>query len=628
MSQDEHKKLIDKIKGTKKGRQFEPYIEFIQLSNYKNFDPETFVKFPFPVTALVGANGCGKTSVLHALDGAPKGKSLGKWWFGTEVDSSTRVKSEPAQSIEGKNKLSESEKASFWYQYSNESELFEARKTRVNKPGDPDYWEPSRPAKMYGMREKKDGSRDPQIVKNSVYMNFKTQMNAFDHCFYFAPTSQMKEFAKTGVWKKFNSKHKKMRTMPRVQDFLRHRSKTLKTAFKSNSGISHGPNKLSHPAIPLSDQMLSDISTIIGKKYSSGAIVKHRIYGQWGLSVRFSTHHISYSEAYSGSGESAVARLVYEISEAPEGTLLLLDEPETSLHPGAQQNLIQYLVQSAFSKKLQIVMATHSPTIVKMLPDEAVNVFSLNPKGNVVVEHEVKPIDAFHVLGHTSEAQTKIIVEDQLAKLLLDTVIKNHCRESIGGNVDVIFRPSGVGGILNYAAQNCHDQSLSILYCLDGDAKKENFPFNTEEFDHPKTTSEEIANTIEATLGNRPNILCNSSDEEDAKKTRWSDFAKYLNKRLMFLPFNTPEEELWDEKTAKAYLSVVYMGSAERLNEYLQDIEKLKCFKNRFKTITKLVSNSSDAGSILQSQKMFLSAWSERLPTSAAMLAKEIEGRV
>ena len=43
------------------------------------------------MTVLVGKNGSGKSSTLHALFGSPNGYNLGDFWFSTEVDQSKKV---------------------------------------------------------------------------------------------------------------------------------------------------------------------------------------------------------------------------------------------------------------------------------------------------------------------------------------------------------------------------------------------------------------------------------------------------------------------------------------------------------------------------------------------------------
>ena len=56
---------------------FPGYITHIRFPRFKNIADGTRIEFTFPVTALVGSNGSGKTSVLNALYGAPARKSTG-----------------------------------------------------------------------------------------------------------------------------------------------------------------------------------------------------------------------------------------------------------------------------------------------------------------------------------------------------------------------------------------------------------------------------------------------------------------------------------------------------------------------------------------------------------------------
>ena len=65
---------------------FRNYIEYIQFPFYKNLVRHTRINFVFPMTVLIGKNGGGKSSTLHALFGAPKGYTCGDFWFSTEVD--------------------------------------------------------------------------------------------------------------------------------------------------------------------------------------------------------------------------------------------------------------------------------------------------------------------------------------------------------------------------------------------------------------------------------------------------------------------------------------------------------------------------------------------------------------
>jgi len=80
---------------------FPGYITHIRFPRYKNIADGTRIEFSFPVTALVGSNGSGKTSVLNALYGAPARKSTGQYWFSTKVDPIEEGDGSPSRFIYG-----------------------------------------------------------------------------------------------------------------------------------------------------------------------------------------------------------------------------------------------------------------------------------------------------------------------------------------------------------------------------------------------------------------------------------------------------------------------------------------------------------------------------------------------
>ena len=79
-------RLVKEIQEEKIKGRFQNYIEYMQFPKYKNLKENTRIDFSFPLTILVGKNGTGKSSVLHAIYGAPSGQSTGDFWFSTQVD--------------------------------------------------------------------------------------------------------------------------------------------------------------------------------------------------------------------------------------------------------------------------------------------------------------------------------------------------------------------------------------------------------------------------------------------------------------------------------------------------------------------------------------------------------------
>ena len=68
------------------------------------------------------------------------------------------------------------------------------------------------------------------------------------------------------------------------------------------------------------------------------------------------------------SGEQQILLLVGEaIRRARAGMVVMIDEPEMSLHPALQRVLVDYLRRFARAWDAQVIMATHSVEIVKAL---------------------------------------------------------------------------------------------------------------------------------------------------------------------------------------------------------------------------------------------------------------------
>lgn len=124
---DEIVALVDTVKKFKPGKPLKHYITHAVFPKFKNIEPGTRIDFEFPLTALVGANGIGKSSLLHALWGMPYGHSTSKFWFSTDLDPIEDNKKDPQRYFYG-------------YWHDGYGDVVETRKARIGKKRD--YWEP------------------------------------------------------------------------------------------------------------------------------------------------------------------------------------------------------------------------------------------------------------------------------------------------------------------------------------------------------------------------------------------------------------------------------------------------------------------------------------------------------
>lgn len=556
----EIRQLISQIRKELKNQKFQPFIHAVTFAKFKNIGPDEQIEFKFPLAAIVGQNGTCKTAILHALSGAPNRKSPGKWWFQTQVD--------PIDSPVPRS-LAINQKAAFWYRYSDESgKQLRALKTRIRRDADPDYWEPSRPVEDYGMDNREQ--RDPPVTMPSYYMNFKTQMSAFDRCFYFTRenTRLLKSIEVSRQWQKMMKDVKvSRRRPPRIQDYLRLRSAHLKKALVEGKNIKFGSQTMNRKRVILDNSSLSEISRIIGREYTFGAIIEHRLYETWGTSVYFRTENLNYSEAFAGSGETAVARMVHAVRSAPRGSLFLLDEPETSLHPGAQVEVVRFLLQNVLEKNLQIVLSTHSPSMVRWLPEDGIHLLTLDPSGVVRISSNIPHEEAFCELGHPVENTTLIVVEDLLSKQLLEEVAKTEGNQFFA-RFSFAFGHGGDSAMKQNAAVYSKLNAKRIHFIFDGDKATECGPIDKAKI--PVTwDSKEIDDYIRQCLNRGISFDQDSNMTEQDKREIRNRFIEFANHRFHSLPFDAPEDVLWNYQAAKTFCGAILVNidSEESFNK-------------------------------------------------------------
>lgn len=72
----------------------------------------------------------------------------------------------------------------------------------------------------------------------------------------------------------------------------------------------------------------------------------------------------SYRPINVGFGYGYILSLVVQTLIAPQNSILIVENPESHLHPGAQSRLMEFLVTQSVEKNLQIIIESHSDHIV------------------------------------------------------------------------------------------------------------------------------------------------------------------------------------------------------------------------------------------------------------------------
>lgn len=545
------------LRGKFLSRGAEPVITEIRFPRYKAMRPNLTITFTFPITVLVGPNGSNKSSILHALHGAPARRSVAEFWFSTSVDQ-----------IESR--LSEEDQHRYIYKYRTHSGkvLIEAecRKSRVTRDyrdrgelpsalrgkKNPDAWEstkvstevdgmspippplPYRDAYIVPARD-----RWKPIAKKVVYIDFRSEISAFDKYLYHSPNNR---------WAP---------TRGRRRLSIVTKSDGLARAFSGRSSLRRNElGKVKSTRVMPMEQVRT-VSDILGKEFSKIEIINHTFYSAAGYSAKLHLEGMSYSEAHAGSGEFAIVRLVDEISSADPRSLILLDEPEVSLHPGAQRRLIEFIKRSVIQFGHQVVMSTHSPVIVGELPSDAIKLLGPDPETSAVVllsDDTPAPKAFFHIGHYAGIAERRLIVEDELSAEIVRRAIRVFSPELINSVVPVSF-PGGAEGILKQCLpSHALAKAGDVAILLDGDKKTANpewgkiasTPINSGAVETWKSLAK-------SSLGLDPNAFPNGSNKAADPCSVAENLAGILSwasDRLRYLHGDVPESALLEEMDA------------------------------------------------------------------------------
>lgn len=186
------------------------------------------------------------------------------------------------------------------------------------------------------------------------------------------------------------------------------------------------------------------ISRILNHPYEnlSSATAAHAMRSaEIGFATKFGA---KYSENNMGFGEGRVFYTVSSLETAPEQSLFVIEEPETSLHEHAQHELAKYLIDVCLRRKHQIILTTHSRAILNALPRQSRKLLYRDGAKVCVSNHTSTAEATGHLtLGHSRERT--VLVEDARAKVLLTEIIRatkpqllRGIRITFVGNDDVV----------------------------------------------------------------------------------------------------------------------------------------------------------------------------------------------
>lgn len=174
------------------------------------------------------------------------------------------------------------------------------------------------------------------------------------------------------------------------------------------------------------------------------------------------------------------------LMEPKQPTLILFDEPENSLHADAQHSLRRLLESLAESPFLQVIYATHSPSMINTMRPSSIRVLeraSVNGKATTIINNEAFDQNFVRVrssLGLTPAdsllyAPVTVVVEGPTEVRSLPVIYDRLCRKPVAGfeGVDTVLSDihflDGTGDQYEYMVRLAKSQRAKPIIFLDGD---------------------------------------------------------------------------------------------------------------------------------------------------------------
>lgn len=190
-----------------------------------------------------------------------------------------------------------------------------------------------------------------------------------------------------------------------------------------------------------------------------------------------------------GAGVIKILKLLgplFNVSRPSRHTLILFDEPETSLHADAQHALRQFLEELAESPLIQVIYATHSPAMINTMRPASIRVLErqrIDGKPTTIIHNQafgenyrrvrsslgISPADSLLY------APVTIVVEGATEVRCLPVVLEKLRIGGVTGFQDIDDLLSqchfldGTGDCCEYLCRLAKSQNARVVVFLDGD---------------------------------------------------------------------------------------------------------------------------------------------------------------
>lgn len=131
-----------------------------------------------------------------------------------------------------------------------------------------------------------------------------------------------------------------------------------------------------------------------------------------------------YSSFNTASGEDVLTRILIDIVEAKDNSLIMIEEIEIGLHPLIQRRLMDVIFSEANRGHKQFIITTHSSSVISSVKPESRILLRKMPNDSINVLTNVSVNGALSCMDSESYPLLSIYVEDDISKRLVEEAIQ------------------------------------------------------------------------------------------------------------------------------------------------------------------------------------------------------------
>lgn len=131
----------------------------------------------------------------------------------------------------------------------------------------------------------------------------------------------------------------------------------------------------------------------------------------------------TYSSYNAASGEESLLNILCDIFDAPNNSLILIDEIEAGFHPTIQRKLADIIEYVSWHHKKQFIITTHSPTLMGAFPQISRVFIDTKLDGAYEAISKISRNTAFSRMDSSAHPLLNLYCEDEEAKFIIRNLL-------------------------------------------------------------------------------------------------------------------------------------------------------------------------------------------------------------